>query len=116
MDETESQSQSDVGRNSIDTAAAAAAIVAGMRPPAFDAGAVSGAGPGPGGITVGSALGRASSLQQLVRPSQLAGIQTGGLRNSNMNQCNHLLAPSYPPPSFPSLPYFYLGTLPALAP
>lgn len=88
MDETESQSQSDVRRNdSLDTAAAAAAIAAGMRAPSFDAGAVSAAGPGPGGITAGSALGRANSLQQLVRPSPLTGIPSTGLRNNNMNQC-----------------------------
>lgn len=90
MDETESQSQSDVGRNSVDTAAAAAAaaIAAGMRAPSFDtAAAVTGAGPAPGGLTAGSALGRTSSLQQLVRPSQLSGLQGSGLRNSNMNQC-----------------------------
>lgn len=88
MDETESQSQSDVGRNSLDTAAAAAAIAAGIRAPSFDAAAaVTAAGSAQGGLTAGSALGRASSLQQLVRPSQLSGIQGSGLRNSNMNQC-----------------------------
>lgn len=115
MDETESQSQPDVGHNSLDTATAAAAIAAGMRPPSFDAGAVSGAGPGAGGITAGSAgsLGRASSLQQLVRPSQLSGIQSSGLRNNNMNQCRsrkvHYVESKEAPVKAPPSPFLLLA-------
>lgn len=94
MDESESQqSQSDLARGSIDQASAAVAAAVAMRPPSFDGGAStsaagSGAGAG-GGITAGPAgsLGRGNSLQQLVRPTQVSGIQTSGLRNSNMNQC-----------------------------
>lgn len=95
MDESESQqSQSDIARtSSLDQASAAVAAAVAMRAPSFDgaASAAGGVGVGAaGGITAGpaGALARGTSLQQLVRPTQVSGIQgTGGLRNSNMNQC-----------------------------
>lgn len=99
MDESESQaSQSEMARNSLDPTSAAVAASVAMRPPTFDTTTVPGtaasaAGPGSGGITAGApvgSLGRGNSLQQLVRPTQVPGIQPNGLRSGNMNQCKCL--------------------------
>lgn len=92
MDESESQpSQSDITHSALDQANAAVAAAAAMRPPSFDGAASASAAGGVsgGGITAGPAgsLGRASSLQQLVRPTQVSGTQSSGLRSNNMNQC-----------------------------
>lgn len=114
MDESESQqSQSDLAQRSLEQAgAAAAAATVAMRPPSFDGGASasaagSGAGAG-GGITSGPAgsLSRGSSLQQLVRPAQVSGIQPSGLRNSNMNQCR--CSQRECSPSFHEPPHHYI--------
>lgn len=111
MDESESQqSQSDLARGAFDQASGLAAAAAAMRPPSFDGGAtVSAAGGGAiagGGITTGPAgtMGRGSSLQQLVRPTQAPGSQTSGLRNSNMNQCKCSSSRKFSQTFHPSLP------------
>lgn len=80
VDESDTQSQSDMARRSIDRTASVAVATEPMRPPSFDGGAG-------GGITAGPAgsLGRGSSVQ-LVRPTQHPGIQASGSGNNNMNQ------------------------------
>ncbi|KUI61427.1 Regulator of drug sensitivity 2 [Cytospora mali] len=73
----ESDTQSDVARSSIDHTANIAVSAAAMRPTSFDG----------GGITAGAAgsLGRGNSVQ-LVRPTQVPGLQASGSGSSNMNQ------------------------------
>lgn len=83
MDETESQS--DIAHSAMDQSTSAA-VAAAMSAPSFDGGAAAAAAAA--GITPGAAgsLGRGSSIQ-LVRPTQLSGMQAGGLGRGNMNQC-----------------------------
>lgn len=83
MDETESQS--DIAHSAMDQTTSAA-VAAAMSAPSFDGGAAAAAAAA--GITAGAAgsLGRGNSIQ-LVRPTQLSGMQASGLGRGNMNQC-----------------------------
>ncbi|POS79952.1 hypothetical protein DHEL01_v201660 [Diaporthe helianthi] len=82
MDDTESQS--DMAHSAMDQSTNAA-VAAAMGAPSFDGGAAVAAAAA--GITAGAAgsLGRGSSIQ-LVRPTQLSGMQASGLGRGNMNQ------------------------------
>ncbi|KAK2606983.1 hypothetical protein N8I77_005697 [Diaporthe amygdali] len=82
MDETESQS--DIAHSALDQTTSAA-VAAAMSAPSFDGGAAAAAAAA--GITAGAAgsLGRGNSIQ-LVRPTQLSGMQASGLGRGNMNQ------------------------------
>lgn len=81
----ENESQSDMAHSALDQSTSAA-VAAAMGAPSFDGGAAAAAAAA--GITAGAAgsLGRGSSIQ-LVRPSQLSGMQASGLGRGNMNQC-----------------------------
>lgn len=80
----ENESQADLSHSALDQSTSAA-VAAAMGAPSFDGGAAAAAAAA--GITAGAAgsLGRGSSIQ-LVRPSQLSGMQASGLGRGNMNQ------------------------------
>ncbi|KAG8164175.1 hypothetical protein KVR01_006093 [Diaporthe batatas] len=82
MDENESHA--DMAHSALDQSTNAA-VAAALGAPSFDGGAAAAAAAA--GITAGAAgsLGRSSSIQ-LVRPSQLSGMQASGLGRGNMNQ------------------------------